>query len=53
MITIIFAARCIVETLYNTTCIKSFFLRDSVYQRITRTDITSCLLDHDNGFGSV
>ena len=40
---------CIVETLYNTSCILN--LTTANYARITRKDIAGCLIDRDAGFG--
>jgi len=42
---------CIVETLYNTTCILSR-LNSTEAQRINKQDIATCLVDKDAGFGS-
>ncbi len=41
---------CIVETLYNTSCILSL-TTSANYARITRKDIAGCLIDRDAGFG--
>ena len=42
--------KCIVETLYNTTCIVNR-LTEMGGTRINRKDIAGCLVDKDAGFG--
>jgi len=44
---------CIVETLYNTSCIISRLSTKPSHARINRRDIEGCLIDRDEGFGSV
>ncbi|XP_059085448.1 short transient receptor potential channel 6-like [Tigriopus californicus] len=44
-------ARCIVETMYNTSCIIKK-LGDKSGSRVTHADISSCLIDREAGFGS-
>ena len=42
--------KCIVEALYNTSCIMNQ-MTSSKFNRISKKDITECLLDKDAGFG--
>ena len=47
-----FAGSCIVEALYNTSCILNS-VRSAAGRSISQEDIGDCLLNTDAGFGSV